>query len=453
LVALDQTASKLLTRGAVLAELESGDQRLRQTAWWIAGRHPEWGDALAGLVRAKLADEPDPEKREAFVQHAAELAKSAAIQNMLSELVAGSITSDSTLAAALHAMAQARLQEAPQSWIDACAARVSERDSSFDETLACIRRLKIPSAKAGPLVKGLLAAAADNSLARKFRVLALAAAPANVGRVDPEVFDKVTASLSPELPADERLDAAEALARITLDKSQLLKLCDIVRVAGPLEVERLLPAFAPSRDDEVGLRLIAALRANPARDNLRADVLRPLVEKYGEQTRQAAERLLSDIDKDFGQQRAELEQLLAGLPAGDIRRGQRIFHGAKTACFACHAIGYVGGRTGPDLTSIGKIRSDRDLLESVVFPSASLVRSYEPVIVMTTDGRSHNGLIRTESAEEVVLATGPNEEIRLARSEIEDQEPSKVSIMPAGLDKQLSQQELADLLAFLHSRR
>jgi putative heme-binding domain-containing protein len=72
---------------------------------------------------------------------------------------------------------------------------------------------------------------------------------------------------------------------------------------------------------------------------------------------------------------------------------------------------------------------------------------------MTTDGRSHNGLIRTESAEEVVLATGPNEEIRLARSEIEDQEPSKVSIMPAGLDKQLSQQELADLLAFLRSRR
>jgi hypothetical protein len=62
-------------------------------------------------------------------------------------------------------------------------------------------------------------------------------------------------------------------------------------------------------------------------------------------------------------------------------------------------------------------------------------------------------LIRSETSDEVVLATGPNQEARIARSDIEDTQPSRVSIMPAGLDKQLSEDELADLLAFLRSRK
>jgi len=170
-------------------------------------------------------------------------------------------------------------------------------------------------------------------------------------------------------------------------------------------------------------------------------------------TKEAAARLLAEVNKDSAQQKQELDRLLARLKAGDVRRGQAVYHSAKAACVACHAIGYGGGKTGPDLTMIGKVRSDRDLLEAIVFPSVSLVRSYEPVIVVTKDGLSHNGLVRSESGEELLLATGPNQEVRIPRDAIEDQQPSKVSIMPAGLDKQLTEQELADLLAFLKSRR
>ncbi|MEX2140722.1 MAG: PVC-type heme-binding CxxCH protein [Pirellulales bacterium] len=453
LVALDQMKSPRLPAAAVLSELESEAEPLRLTAWWIAGRHPEWGDQLAGLLRIKLLDEADSEKREAFVRHAAELAKSATVQRMLSDLVANPGTPDAAVQAALAAMSQARLKDLPDTWVDALVARTRQRGSSLDETLACIRRLKIPAAKATALIAELVAVANDESLARKFRVLALAAAPAKVGKVSTAVFDKVTASLAPEQPTDERLDAAEALARASLDKPQLLHLCRIIEQAGPLEVERLLPVFAKTDDDEVGLSLIAALSGNSARDNLRADMLLPVVQKCGETVRRAAAGLIAEINKDYEQQRAELEQLLARLPTGDVRRGQAIFHNAKTACFACHAIGYVGGRTGPDLTAIGKVRSDRDLLESIIFPSISLVQSYESAVVVTKDGRSHNGLIHGETADEIVLATGPNQELRLARTDIEEQQPSKISIMPAGLDKQLTEQELGDLLAFLKSRR
>ena len=44
------------------------------------------------------------------------------------------------------------------------------------------------------------------------------------------------------------------------------------------------------------------------------------------------------------------------------------FHSEKAACFTCHAIGYRGGDVGPDLTKVGQIRSERDLLEAIVYP-------------------------------------------------------------------------------------
>jgi putative heme-binding domain-containing protein len=138
---------------------------------------------------------------------------------------------------------------------------------------------------------------------------------------------------------------------------------------------------------------------------------------------------------------------------GDIRRGQTIFNSARAACSACHAIGYLGGKIGPDLTRISEVRSERDLLEAIVFPSASFVRSYEPVIVATRNGDEHSGVLRKDAADEIVLATGPETEARVARAEIAEMRPGTVSVMPQGLEEQLSRQELADLLAFLRSTR
>src|SRR5262249_1110195 len=146
-------------------------------------------------------------------------------------------------------------------------------------------------------------------------------------------------------------------------------------------------------------------------------------------------------------------KLLASVAKGDVRRGQAVFQGAKAACASCHAIGYLGGKIGPDLTRVGKVRSERDLLEAIVYPSASFVQSYEPGLVTTKGGRSYNGLIRKDTPEEVVLATSATGEVRLRRRNIERIEPSKVSIMPAGMDKVLTERELVDLVAFLKACR
>jgi putative heme-binding domain-containing protein len=163
--------------------------------------------------------------------------------------------------------------------------------------------------------------------------------------------------------------------------------------------------------------------------------------------------LLASIQRESGNQQAHLTELLASLQKGDIRRGQAIFNSPKAACATCHAIGYLGGSVGPDLTRIGQIRQDRDLLESIIYPSASFVRSYEPMVVSTKAGDTYSGILRKDSAEEVVLVTGPNAEARISRPEIEEMRPGAVSVMPAGLDTQMSMQELSDLLAFLKATR
>jgi putative heme-binding domain-containing protein len=81
------------------------------------------------------------------------------------------------------------------------------------------------------------------------------------------------------------------------------------------------------------------------------------------------------------------------------------------------------------------------------------VRSYEPVVVATKSGKVYSGVPRKNAPDEVVLATGANEEARIARDEIEEMSPGTVSVMPAGLDQQLTRQELADLFAFLKACR
>ena len=73
---------------------------------------------------------------------------------------------------------------------------------------------------------------------------------------------------------------------------------------------------------------------------------------------------------------------------------------------------------------------------------------------MTTEtGETHSGVVRSDRTDAVVLATAAGAETRILRRDIVDMQPGTVSIMPPGLDEQLTRQELADLVAFLKATR
>jgi putative heme-binding domain-containing protein len=347
-------------------------------------------------------------------------------------------------------MAQSGLREAPEAWIAALLPVLAGGDAELlREAVVTARALRVPKTQAAKLADALRPIGGNEKLPVAVRLHALSAMPGGVGKMEPALFAFLRQQLAPDQPVATRTVAADVLGKARLSSEQLLALTETIRTAGPMEVDRLLDAFGQSTDEKVGRALLAALKESPARANLHAESLKPRLAKFGPAVAKQAEQLYALLEADTAQQRAKLEELLANLKDGDVRRGQLVFNSQKAACSACHAIGYLGGKVGPDLTRIGSIRSERDLLESIVFPSASFVRSYEPVVVATKDGKTHNGLIRKDAPDEIVLATGVNQEERIARADIEEIQPSKVSIMPAGLDQQLTPRELADLVAFL----
>jgi putative heme-binding domain-containing protein len=238
-----------------------------------------------------------------------------------------------------------------------------------------------------------------------------------------------------------------------LARSQLLTLAGWLERAGPLELPRLLPAFDRGNDEELGFAMVTALERSTARSSVRADIFRPRLAKYPESVQKKGEALLASLTVDSAAQARRLEQVLAASGGGDVRRGQAVFNSSKAACFACHAIGYLGGTIGPDLTRIGQIRSERDLLEAILFPSASFARGYEPLVVTTQSGTTYSGVLRGDESDALVLVSAAGVATRILRRDVVDMQPGTVSVMPPGLADQLSQQELADLLAFLKATR
>jgi putative heme-binding domain-containing protein len=295
--------------------------------------------------------------------------------------------------------------------------------------------------------------ARDEGTAIDVRLDALGAIQGGLTSVDTPVFDLLRASLAPAQKVSTRAAAARVVERAKLSRDELVLLVDVLKSSGPMELPRLLAAFDNASDEALGLAMLAALAQSTGRSNVRADVLRPRLANYPASVQKQGETLLASLQVDAATQARRLEEILTSLQGGDIARGQLVFNNPKAACMACHAVGYLGGKIGPDLTRIGQIRSERDLLEAILYPSASFARSYEPVVVETSAGATYSGVLRGDLTDEVVLATSAGDETRIPRREIDDIRPGTVSIMPSGFAEQLTRQELADLLAFLKATR
>src|SRR5262249_16905868 len=93
-----------------------------------------------------------------------------------------------------------------------------------------------------------------------------------------------------------------------------------------------------------------------------------------------------------------------------------------------------------------------DLLEAIVYPSASFVPGHEVYNVDTATERL-SGVLKSQSPDAIVLVTGPDGEVRIPRSQIKSLQRSNVSLMPEGFDENLTRAELTDLLAFLQSEK
>jgi putative membrane-bound dehydrogenase-like protein len=455
LIALDQMDGRKLKPESVVSFLSNSNAEERKTGYWVAGHHPEWGGELAAYFRDRLmSNKLGQPERDELIQQLIHFARAPEIQNIVATAIETSADDSVKRKLLLHAMAEADLNRVPAEWTSAVRSCLAESDPEIlDSAVATARALSHTKTNAPNFSEPLLRIVNNESHPADLRLEALAALPNGLRSVEPGMFAFLCANVDSSKPVMMRSSAVGVLAKSKLNEEQLLGLAETIKSVGPLEMTKLLTAFEKSKNEAVGLKLVAALKEAKGLSSLRADVLQSLLAKYPGTVQEQGKELLVLLNADAAKQGAHIDELLKELKDGDIRRGQAIFNSPKAACFSCHTVGYLGGKVGPDLTSIGQARTERDLLESVIYPSASFVRSYEPYIVTTKSGETYSGVLKKDAADEVVLATGPDAQVRIARADITEMRPGTVSVMPAGLEQQMSKQELADLLAFLKSTK
>jgi putative heme-binding domain-containing protein len=454
-IANDQMPDGHMNPQVVVPWLKEKDATLKQTALWLVSRHADWGNALADYLKEQLQrGDLSESERSDLVGQLAQFSANPGIQKVLTQTVQ-SENRNAVLPnqIALDAMRESGLKELPADWQSALANTIAEGGPALSPVAISVLR-RIPTKGAAEDVKAaLLKVIDDQTIADAVKVEAMAAMPGGISRPSEQQLQLLIANLNEEASVTTRSSSVDAITRSKLDSDALKMIADSIPTVGPLELNRLLGAFEHSSDPDVGMTLVAALKKSPVLTSLRVDTVKKILSKYPADVQSQAEELYAVINVEAGRQQEKLNELATYLSEGDVRRGQVVFKSQKAACSACHAMGYVGGNIGPDLSKIGKIRTERDLLEAVVFPSVSFVRSYEPILVLTKSGKQVNGLIRKETPDEITFATGAKEEVRVLRSDIDEIRPGTVSIMPAGLDTQLTRQQIADLIAFLKSRQ
>lgn len=449
LVALDQMDSKPLPREALKPFLADADPDLRKSALWVASHHPDWSDEVLDYLKGQIdspkfkAAEAAP-VREALLAFAADAKIKGLVADELNRL-----DSDSNVRLFLFdVMDQSALQPLPPAWVDAIGRRLKDSDADVRaRAIALIRSRAI-----GTLDRDLKTIADNGDESANLRVAALGVILPRQGEVNPAQFDFLTSNVKSSDPG-LRITATNTLAKSKLEPDQLLRLATgTLAGADPLILQSLLGAFEGASDEAAGKAVVAALVSSKANPNLIGEErLQKVLAKFPPSVKSGAAPLLAQIESEREARVNKLATLEPLLGAGDVGRGRHIFFGEKAACSTCHAIGKEGGNLGPDLTTIGEIRSGRDLLEAVLFPSASFVPGYEPMrIEMKSDTQA--GVISRQTPEAIYLRTSAKDEIRIPRDAIKSVEPSAVSVMPEGLDTSLTQAELIDLLAFLQAQ-
>ncbi len=242
-----------------------------------------------------------------------------------------------------------------------------------------------------------------------------------------------------------------------------------------IEAVRALSAYA---DDAVGAMLLSGWRAHtPAVRNEAVEALlaRPGWTRAFLEAAKRGEAALTQVDatrrallqkhKDASIRNLTVE-LLGEAASGsrasviaeyqsaltlkrDVKRGEAAF---RRVCMTCHKVGALGHAIGPDLDS-SAARDAQTLLAHVLDPNRYVLPNYETYLVVDTGGRTYTGMLAAQTATGITLKRAENKTDTILRNNIEELASTGKSLMPEDLEKQLSKQDMADLIAFLQAAR
>jgi len=263
---------------------------------------------------------------------------------------------------------------------------------------------------------------------------------------DDAVLNVVSELLNdPATPQHVRLAILERISRLArpetgeilvasfsrFDANARPKVIEVLTQRAPWS-KSLLIAIDAGRIDKSFVNLNQLMRMNSFPDK---EIHQLMAKYYGTiRTTRSNRQGVINQKKDF----------LRGTP-GDPYAGVAVF---QRICAQCHRLHGTGADVGPDLTRNGRSNWDQ-LIQNVFDPSAVIGPGYQARIIATEDGRVLTGLPVEESADRLLLKIQGGKLESIPRSQIEADKVSNLSMMPEELEKLMTSQELADLLAYL----
>lgn len=154
---------------------------------------------------------------------------------------------------------------------------------------------------------------------------------------------------------------------------------------------------------------------------------------------------LADVVKLQGRDEV-LRRYAAALELpGDRARGKKLF---EQHCAKCHPVEGVGANVGPDLVRT-RTRAPEALLVDILDPNRAVDPAYINHVVVTKDGRVFQGIVVADTAASITLRAAEGEQQTIPREDVEAVRSTGQSLMPEGLEEQLSVQDVADLIRYL----
>jgi putative membrane-bound dehydrogenase-like protein len=192
---------------------------------------------------------------------------------------------------------------------------------------------------------------------------------------------------------------------------------------------------------------IEAKRVRPG--DLDGQRVKQLVSHGKPEIREKAKKLLQDSQP--AERKKVLEQYQAALKLkGDPKKGQEVF---RKNCATCHRLAGIGVDVGPSIADTERTRAVEALLVDILNPNAAIDANYVNYEVTLKNGKVLTGLIAAETAASLTLKRAENQTDTVLRQDIETVRSTGASLMPEGLEKTITVEEMADLLGFLKNWR
>ncbi len=464
IVATATTPDPEITTALSALAAQGTDPRLRFVALLALGTQPVTEDRAELLARAAL-DAVDDLRMLAAVRLATHDARG------VTELIATRIAANS--------MMQSPPGVAPDSQLALLQsfAELAARQSADEEVAQLLARLPSPAGAVRDYhLAPVLGVCQGLKLRRTTLAKVLGESHPQTAQLLAQVFIQAAENIASDQPATRNTaialleyagwDQAQRLLEVAGSHPNIATRKQAVEVLarrsepeiGPALVENLAGQSPEQRNARVSAIFASTARIPLLLDEIEAERLSPrlidaarvkqLTSHRDEAIRKRAAELFASLTP--AERKAVLAQYQSCLELGsDPARGREVF---KSQCSTCHRIGDLGVNVAPDISD-SRTKTREYLLTSILDPNQAIDNNYFSYTIMDVDGVVYTGVLQTETATSVTLVQPEGKTVTLPRDQIELMKSNGVSLMPEGLERNITPQQMADLISFIKNWR